>query len=93
MGVRPDGARDPNGNDFWWDEEGRGNCWTGNTGPAGAAPTSNVVLGLPDCPARACCCPASPAKTASQATCSTWDPYDNPDPPGCDWFTRPEEPK
>ena len=39
MGVRPDGVRDPNGNDFWWDEEGRGNCWTGNTGPAGSAPS------------------------------------------------------
>ena len=51
MGVRPDGTRDPNGNDFWWDEEGRGNCWTGNTGPAGAAPSSNVVLGLPALPA------------------------------------------
>ncbi len=32
-------------------------------------------------------------KTASQAMCSTWDPFTNPDPPGCDWFTRPEEPK
>ena len=36
MGVRPDGVRDPNGNDFWWDEEGRGNCWSGNVGPAAA---------------------------------------------------------
>jgi hypothetical protein len=93
MGVRPDGVRDPNGNDFWWDEEGRGNCWTGNTGPAGAAPSSNVVLGLPDCPGSNVFNPGIAAKTASQATCSTWDPYENPDPPGCDWFTRPEEPK
>jgi hypothetical protein len=36
--------------------------------------------------------PGNPAKTASQATCATWDPNDNPDPPGCDWFTRPPEP-
>jgi hypothetical protein len=93
MGVRPDGVRDPNGNDFWWDEEGRGNCWTGNTGPGGSAPSSNVALGLPDCPGSSVFSPGIPVKTASQATCATWDPYENPDPPGCDWFTRPEEPK
>jgi hypothetical protein len=93
MGVRPDGTRDPNGNDFWWDEEGRGNCWSGNTGPAGGAPTSNVLTGLPACPGSTVFSPGVPVKTASQATCSTWDPYENPDPPGCDWFSRPEEPR
>ena len=50
MGVRPDGTRDPNGNDFWWDEEGSGNCWSGNVGPAGGTPSSNVLTGLPDLP-------------------------------------------
>ena len=93
MGVRPDGVRDPNGNDFWWDEEGAGNCWSGNAGPAGAAPTSNVLTGLPTCPGSTVFSPGVPTKTASQATCATWDPYENPDPPGCDWFTRPEEPR
>ncbi len=93
MGVRPDGTRDPNGNDFWWDEEGAGNCWSGNVGPAGGEPTSNVALGLPACPGSNVFSPGNPAKTASQATCATWDPYENPDPPGCDWFTRPEEPR
>ena len=93
FGVRPDGTRDPNGNDVWWDEEGRGNCWSANAGPAGAAPSSNVLTGLPTCPGSSLFRPGIPTKTASQATCSTWDPYENPDPPGCDWFTRPEEPK
>jgi hypothetical protein len=93
MGVRPDGTRDPNGNDFWWDEEGRGNCWSENSGPAGAAPSSNVLTGLPDCPGSPVMTPGIPTKTASQATCATWDPFTNPDPPGCDWFTRPEEPR
>ena len=92
MGVRPDGAPDANGNDFWWDEEGRGNCWAGNAGPAGRGATSNVVLGLPGCPGSQVFSPGVPSKTASQATCSTWDPMENPDPPGCDWFTRPAEP-
>ena len=93
MGVRPDGVRDPNGNDFWWDEEGSGNCWSGNVGPAGGTPSSNVLTGLPACPGSTVFSPGVPVKTASQATCSTWDPYENPDPPGCDWFTRPEEPR
>jgi hypothetical protein len=94
MGVRPDGTRDPNGNDFWWDEQGQGNCYSGNTGPGGAQPTSNVLIGLPACGAPSIYNPTGNiGKTASQATCSTWDPYDNPDPPGCDWFTRPPEPR
>jgi hypothetical protein len=93
LGVRPDGTRDPNGNDIWWDEEGRGNCWSGNVGAGNAAPTSNVIAGLPDCPGPGVFNPGIPTKTASQATCATWDPFENPDPPGCDWFTRPEEPK
>jgi hypothetical protein len=93
MGVRPDGTRDPNGNDFWWDEEGRGNCWSGNSGPAGARPSSNVLTGLPGCPGSTVFSPGIPTKTASQASCSTWDPFTNPDPPGCDWFTRPQEPQ
>ena len=48
VGVRPDGTRDPNGVDFWWDEEGSGNCWQGNTGPGGAKPTSDPAT-LPTC--------------------------------------------
>jgi hypothetical protein len=105
MGVRPDGARDPNGKDFWWDEEGKGNCWSANVGPGGAAPSSNMaavpgvplgvpaVGGLPTCSGADTFSPGDPAKTSSQATCSTWNPEDNTDPPGCDWFTRPQEPR
>jgi hypothetical protein len=104
MGVRPDGTRDPNGNDFWWDEQGRGNCWAGNKGPGGAEPTSNVpvvpatpltprVGGLPPCPGPSAYSSGNLQKTASQATCATWDPAENTDPPGCDWFTRPPEPR
>lgn len=93
MGTRPDGTRDPNGNDFWWDEEGSGNCWTANTGPGGAPPTSNSPL--PDCPGSPVFSPGNPDKTASQAPCAAWDPQDEDlqDPPGCDWFTRPPEPE
>ena len=92
MGVRPDGARDPNGNDFWWDEEGMGNCWTGNTGPGGGTPTSKPPT-LPDCPGSDVFSPGNPSMTGSQAPCAAWDPRENTDPPGCDWFTRPPEPR
>ena len=92
MGVRPDGTPDANGNDFWWDEEGRGNCWGDNTSHSGLKPSSNVVVGLPACPGSDTERPGNQAKLASQASCATWDPYENPDPAGCDWFTRPPEP-
>ena len=52
-----------------------------------------VILGLPACPGSNVFSPGVPTKTASQATCATWDPYENPDPPGCDWFVRPPEPQ
>ena len=84
MGVRPDGKPDANGNDFWWDEQGKGNCWGGNTSHSGLQPSSNVIIGLPACPGSQNLRPGNQAKLASQATCATWDPMENPDPPGCD---------
>jgi hypothetical protein len=92
MGVGSDGTRDPNRIDFWWDEEGRGNCWTANLGPNGAAPTSEPDP-LPGCPNEGPFSPGNPVKQAGEASCATWDPQTNTDPPGCDWFTQPREPK
>ena len=104
MGVRPSGARDPNGRnpaggdgyaDFWWDEEGVGNCWSANRGPGGAKPTTNLFPQR--CPVRTGDNVETPAgdamKIATQAPCATWDPDTNSDPPGCDWFNTPPEPK
>jgi hypothetical protein len=88
----PDGTRDPNGTSFWWDEEGARNCWAGNRGFHGAPVTSDPAM-LPGCPVGSLFTPGNVAKTLSQASCSTWDPMDNTDPPGCDWFTRPPEPQ
>ena len=101
MGVRPDGSRDPNGKDFWWDgEEGidnetsHGNCWTGNVGPNGNQPTSDPPAALlPGCPGLDLFRPGDPTKQAMLIPCATWDPMTNTDPPGCDWFTRPSEPQ
>jgi hypothetical protein len=91
MGVRPDGRRDPNGVDFWWDEEGHGNCWSGNNGPRGGAFTSDPMT-LFACPAGSPDSAGNGQKQASLFACATWDPMTNPDPVGCDWFTRPAEP-
>ena len=101
MGVRPDGTSDPNGLDFWWDEEngneepglpGPLNCWSGNVAFGKKKPTSDPPA-LPGCPGARTFQAGNPAKTASQATCATWDPQTNTDPPGCDWFRLPPEPK
>jgi hypothetical protein len=37
MGVTPNGDRQPNGTDFWWDDTAtsKGNCWVDNTGSNG----------------------------------------------------------
>jgi hypothetical protein len=92
MGVRPDGTRDPNGVDFWWDEEGAGNCWSGNKGPGGAAVTADPAT-LPACPTGSAFSMGRPEKQAPNVPCASWNPVDNTDPPGCDWFTQPAEPK
>lgn len=92
MGIAPGGASDPNREDFWWDEEGSGNCWSGNVAFNGKKPKSDPDP-LPACPNTAPFSPGNPEKQASQATCATWDPQTNTDPPGCDWFTVPPEPK
>jgi hypothetical protein len=92
MGMRPDGTRDPNGTDFFWDEEGQGNCWSGNVGAGGAPPTSDPAA-LPACPGGSPFSTGNSAKLAMEVPCATWNPRTNSDPAGCDWFTTPPEPK
>jgi hypothetical protein len=92
MGIRPDGRRDPNGVDFWWDEQGRGNCWSNNEGSRGGAFTSDPMTLFP-CPGGSADSPGNGQKQAALFSCATWDPETNTDPVGCDWFTRPAEPR
>ena len=94
MGMTPGGVRAPNGVDFWWDEEGHRNCWSANRAGAGTAITSDP-LRLPGCPGSSEHHPINPAKLAALAPCGSWDPQDEvlQDPPGCDWFTAPREPR
>jgi len=75
------------------DDSERGNCWTGNRGFDGQPYSSDPVdLLLPVCPGLDVFRPGNTAKQATLVPCATWHPIDNPDPPGCDWFTTPTEP-
>ncbi|MGH3441775.1 MAG: hypothetical protein ACRDUY_06975, partial [Nitriliruptorales bacterium] len=98
MGLSPDGLTQPNGLDFWWDDEGEGNCWQGNTSTAAedGSPTDNATdpRGVPACDGGGSAfTPSNPVKSAGLAPCAPYDREDNPDPPGCDWFDDPEEPE
>jgi hypothetical protein len=105
MGRSPEGAADPNGIDFWWDEEngyesfparpGVVNCWERNAGSTGDEPTSDPAE-LPACTGRRAFLSGSVEKQASQAACAAWDPSNEATDsslPGCDWFANPSEPQ
>jgi hypothetical protein len=97
VSLNPAGLVDLNGVDFWWDDQGEGNCWELNVG-ANDAVTSNTMYptGLPDCASGGSApIPNNPAKTSQIAACATYDRNDPQfrDPPGCDFFDTPEEPE
>jgi hypothetical protein len=101
MGEHPDGLVQPNGVDFWWDDEGAGNCWQGNISTANedGTPTTNAPhlastpTGLPDCDSGGSVfTPSHPVKSASLVPCSQYDREDNPSPTGCDWMDSPSRP-
>jgi hypothetical protein len=88
MGVRPDGSRDRNGVDFWWDGEGTRNCWSGNSGSGGTLPTSVPAL-VPACPGSSVFSFPDRDRYAEIEQCAP-APM-NPFPP-CPWTTRPTDP-
>jgi hypothetical protein len=95
--LDPAGKVDLNGIDFWWDDQGEGNCWQDNVG-AHDAVTSNTMypMGLPDCDSGGSApVPHNPSKTALIASCATYNRWEEAqrDPPGCDFFDTPEEPQ
>jgi len=91
MGIGPGNTYRPNGVDFFWDEQGIDNCWSGNEAAAGRTVTSDPAA-LPQCPQGSVFQQSNPNKTAAEAPCASWDPETNPDPPGCTWFTTPPKP-
>jgi hypothetical protein len=92
FGVGPGGKAMPNGQDITWDEQGVGNCWQDNKTFEGKPLTSDPAL-LPTCASGGSnALVSNPAKTATELPCVQWHPRDNPDPPGCSWFTTPPKP-
>lgn len=93
LGISPEGVTEPNGVDFWWDEQGDGNCWENNASPAGAVRSDPARLPTCDRPsaggpyAQA----GNPAKTAVVTACAAFRPG-RPAPSGCDWLTPPARP-
>ncbi len=97
--MTPGGKLDPNGVDFWWDDQGEGNCWEKNKGyDKEAGPSDNAMYpgGLPDCESGGSAgAPVNPAKIGPIASCATYDRTDPifRDPPACPFFNTPEEPQ
>ncbi|GGO73360.1 right-handed parallel beta-helix repeat-containing protein [Nonomuraea cavernae] len=86
FGVSPTGERRPNGLDVWWDGQGTGNCWQGDTG--GSTPAV-----LPMCAAQAPALSggssrwvAEPVKVVKLYLCADYSASEARLPAGCDWF-------
>ncbi len=92
FGRTPGGRRAPNGEDVFWDEQGRGNCWEANTGADGG-PLDADPAGLPRCPGALVQQLVNPAKAAQEVPCASWNPESNPRPVGCTWFDTPAKPE
>lgn len=90
LGADAAGARKPNGREFIWDSQGSGNCFQGNTMKSG---TGSEPASLPACPGSPTQQVVNLAVLAPMLSCSAWDPKNLTNPPGCDWFTSPPQPK
>ncbi len=99
LGYGTNNSLQPNGVDFWWDDQGEGNCWRGNIAKSGTVtenaqvtPT-NIDGELPPCPEGSNWLP-NYVKLGQIAPCGTYDRGDPDfrDPPGCDFFDKPPRP-
>jgi hypothetical protein len=94
MGIRPDGSKAHNGLDFWWDDQGVGNCWENNTSSRGE-PTNNFTVDPGPCAdGGSQFTPGMPVKDAGFLSCSQYDRSDPTwrHPPQCAWFDSPQKP-
>jgi hypothetical protein len=97
MGRDPQGRRDPNGTDFWWDNfaGNTGNCWHDNTGKDG---NQSSITSTPSPLPTACGSSAStgtggPAQESELGACLA-DFSVQPGATGsCPWFTTPAQPQ
>jgi putative cell wall-binding protein len=96
MGYAPGAVLQPNGLDFWWDDQGEGNCWQDNESNSGEI-THNAwdPRGLPDCDSGGSeNLPINPIKTSQIASCAAYSRDGNnlERDPNCDFFRHPERP-
>jgi hypothetical protein len=93
------GTSDPNGVDFWWDEEEGTDCaedpnpctdavdGLGNCWSGNVGPGGSAVTSdpavLPPCPGIDAFRPPNASKSALLVDCTNWNPDTNPDPPLC----------
>jgi hypothetical protein len=89
LGIPPDDTYLPNGLDFWWDEQGEGNCWDGNV--EGMEQILSDPEILPDCDPPPPFTDVNLSKQTMLLTCSYWSKSNN-DPANCDWYRTPEPP-
>ena len=94
MGIAPNGAKAHNGMDFWWDDQGIGNCWENNVSSRGK-PTNNFTVDPGPCAGGGSkFLPGSTVKDAGFLSCNQYD-RNNPTwrhPPKCTWFDSPSKP-
>jgi hypothetical protein len=94
MGLTPDGRFAYNGLDFWWDDEGVGNCWVRNVSAYGD-PTTNFTAPPPSCrDGGSVQSPGLFVKDSGFLSCAEYDRSDPAfrHPPHCEWFTTPDRP-
>ena len=82
----------PNGLDFWWDEQGQGNCWEANVSALG--PVTSDPASLPGCREPSPLFLPFHPKSLPIAPCILYDLRDPilRDPPGCTWQRTPPRP-
>jgi hypothetical protein len=94
MGIAPDGSVAHNGVDFWWDDQGTGNCWEDNVSSHGTV-LDNFLLDPAGCDAGGSqFVPGAAVKDSGFLSCTQYN-RDDPvwrDPPGCEWFDTPPDP-
>jgi hypothetical protein len=92
MGIDPQGRRDPNGTDFWWDEfrDNTNNCWYRNIGRDGteASITSYPLILPSDCATSRGM--GGPVQEAELLQCFVAISSETKN---CPWFVTPPEPQ
>ncbi|MEV0587891.1 right-handed parallel beta-helix repeat-containing protein [Nonomuraea sp. NPDC050310] len=75
-----------NGLDVWWDGQGTGNCWQGDTGRSDPAVLPVCAAKAPELSGGAARLVAEPIKVLKLYLCADFSAQDVRLPAGCDWF-------